>query len=146
MTTAITQGSAQDAELIANLRQLLDTQSFQLASVRESLRESRNRHVADIATIGEKLIGEANDRDWCEEYDTIVEELNGDLHITLPVREREFTVEVSVVLTITVNAKDEADAREKAGQIADEVEASCDEHEGVVSAFESDCNFEVEAS
>jgi uncharacterized protein YdiU (UPF0061 family) len=140
MTMAITTGSAQDAETIAKLQEQLTRTERAYNESLGHLRNARERHATDILTIGQKLIEEANDRDWCEEYDTIVEELNGDLHITLPVREREFTVEVSVVLTITVSAQDADSAESSARLIAGDVEEACDNFDGVISAFG---NYEV---
>jgi hypothetical protein len=60
---------------------------------------SMNKHVADIERIGQRLIEESNDRGWCNEFDEIIEEMNVDLNVPLPVREKDF--ELSVTFTVT---------------------------------------------
>jgi len=73
-------------------------------------------HHADIDRIGSRLLNEARQRDWCGEYDAIIEDLNVDLHVPLP--RREFTYECRVAIhsyvTVTVRAHDEEDVVEVA--------------------------------
>jgi hypothetical protein len=71
-----------------------------------------------IRIIGERLISESEDRDWCAEFDTIIDDVNGSLPAwgQLPDRTREYTVtwseeyRVTVQRETTVTARSEADA------------------------------------
>lgn len=63
--------------------------------------EASEAHYADIKLIGDALIAEANDRGWCSVYDSFVDDLNKQLTISLPSREREFFVTQTYRLTRT---------------------------------------------
>ncbi len=86
------------------------------------------QHQTDIATIGARLCDEAEDRSWCEEYDTIVDKLNTQLTVALPLRERDFEVAADVRVTIQVTARGNHDAEEQAGEIVREIERVIDGH------------------
>lgn len=73
-----------------------------------------SRHVADIEAIGKALIEEANDRDWCEIYDTFVNMLNRSLTQPLPLRTRMYRVSVPITIYVDVEAIDEGEARDAA--------------------------------
>lgn len=47
-------------------------------------------HEADGQVIGSRLLSEADRRGWCEEFDTIVEDMNTSLTRPLALREREY--------------------------------------------------------
>jgi hypothetical protein len=80
--------------------------------------EAKEQARRAISIIGERLIQESNDRDWCSEFDNIIETVNGQLPswLELPVRKREYEVTWSEEYTITVHrsatvtARDEQDA------------------------------------
>lgn len=57
-----------------------------------------------IETIGQRLIDEAEKRNWCSEFDEIIDEVNAALPgpFQLPTREREYNVSWSETYTITV--------------------------------------------
>lgn len=101
--------------LEAQIERLSDT----LATVRETLRQSEQRHRDDIALIGERLIEEAESRNWCSEFDHIVDDLNSSLHVELPLREHEFTVEAQITVRVSVTARDESAAKDAAADILD---------------------------
>lgn len=105
----------------------------QNSSLRAQLDRALSAHRADIATIGESLISEANDREWCSEYDEIVDKINRSLTVELPLREREHTVTVTVTLEITVMARDEDHAHTLAQEIAGNVETYADRQAGTYS-------------
>jgi hypothetical protein len=69
---------------------------------------TRDRHVRDIALIGERMMDEARRRGWCVEYDQIVASLNEHLSVELPERPRRFTLTIA----IEVNASSEDEARD----------------------------------
>jgi hypothetical protein len=131
---AITAGSAADAATIADLQAKLASANLRENDLRTRLDVSRRQHREDIATIGERLLSEAEDRDWCGEYDSIVEELNAALTVELPVRKRDYTVRVSVQVDISVTAADEDEARDLAQQIARRAESAVDSTDGVATS------------
>ena len=71
-----------------------------------------------IAIIGERLIQESNDRGWCDEFDSIIKEVNEALPdwLKLPERRREYCVSwteeyiVTVSRSAVVTASSEEDA------------------------------------
>lgn len=95
-----------------------------LASARDGQHEEqrlqvsrvRSEHASDIESIGNALLEEAESRGWCSEYDEFVEGLNGRLTYDLPVREREYEVEIDVTyrMTVSVTARSEDEALEAA--------------------------------
>lgn len=89
-----------------------------LEDAQRALSQAHQRHDNDIATIGERLIEEADRRGWCSEFDEIVDELNGSLFVDLPRRVRDFSVDVrvEVSLGVTVTATTEDEAREIAAR------------------------------
>lgn len=77
---------------------------------------ARRNHEADIATIGERLMDEAEHRGWCSEYDSIVDDLNRSLHVELPTRNKTWDVCWTVNVTVhqTIEARTANDAAEMA--------------------------------
>ena len=57
-----------------------------------------------ISTIGDRLICESNDRNWCSEFDEIIDDVNNALPgwLQLPTREREYEVRWTETYTVTV--------------------------------------------
>ena len=141
---AIASGSAADAETNLQLRASLEFKETERANLADTLRRTREMHRADIDAIGERLMKEAERRDWCAEYDTIIDELNVGLNVELPTRERSYTVTATVRVEITLDARDEDHARSIAGSIADDLERLLDAEDQVMSYWESSHNFEVE--
>jgi len=82
-------------------------------------RQEAKRHIEDIKTIGERLIDEADQRGWCDEYDKMVDDLNTKLHLDLPLRNREYEVSVSftVHMNVTVTAHTPEDAQSMANDM-----------------------------
>ena len=74
------------------------------------------QHREDINTIGAALIEQADRREWCGEFDDLVEETNRRLHIDLPTRSRSYRIEVPVTVTVAlcVTAPDDESAIEAA--------------------------------
>ena len=97
-------------ELVAKLAEM--TQHRDTLARRAT--EARANHVGDIGVIGKALRDEADERDWCDDYDNFVQEVNKHLHVELPVREHDYVVTAtfSVTLRYTVSAQSEDDARE----------------------------------
>lgn len=83
------------------------------------LRQAHANHELDIERIGERLMEEAENREWCSVYDEVINDLNRRLNVELPTREREFTVEVDVsgTVRVTVTTSTENDAIELAREM-----------------------------
>lgn len=83
-----------------------------ISELETRLRQAHANHELDIERIGERLIEEANSREWCSVYDEVVADLNRRLNVELPTREREYTVEVDVSgtvrVTVTTTSNDDA--------------------------------------
>lgn len=89
-----------------------DAESDLLAILRRELALAKERHAEDIAMIGRRLRSEAEIRDWCVEFDDVVESLNIDLNVKLEERYQKYTVvrTFEVIETVEVNAKSQLDA------------------------------------
>ena len=70
---------------------------------------------AAIEAIGQRLIEEAEKRNWCSEFDEIIADVNASLPgpFQLPVRERDYTVTWSETYTITVHRSATVTARDE---------------------------------
>ena len=72
--------------------------------------------------VGERLIEESNDREWCDEFDRIISDINDQLHwdLQLPIRDKTYNVTyreeftVSVERNMDIVAASEEDAIEQA--------------------------------
>lgn len=142
---AIASGSVADAATIADLHAKLASAAMREGDLSFRLNEAQRRHRADIATIGDCLLSEAEDRQWCSDYDDIVEKLNANLYGDLPVRKRDYTVRVSVQVDIDVSAANEDEARELAKEIARRAESAVDSTDGVrTSEWDSSYDYEID--
>lgn len=66
-----------------------------------------------IQIIGDRLIQESEDRQWCSEFDEIIDDVNRALPgwLQLPVREREYEVSWTETYTLTVHRSTTVTAR-----------------------------------
>lgn len=143
---AITSGSAEDAATIEKLKATVSSLEGDRQFFIGRLDRAIADHRADIARIGASLLAEAEDRNWCGEYDDIVDELNRNLTVELPTRSKEYTVTVRLNVEITVDAQSEEGARSAANDIARRLERDLDSNENIVSSWESDDEYDVEES
>lgn len=79
-------------------------------------------HRGDIALIGATLLEEADEREWCDEYDRVINGMNEGLNIKLPIRLRQFTVSARV--TFEQDFTVEAHTLEEAEQLVEEAETN----------------------
>jgi len=95
-------------QLIAKLRDDLQDQN-------KISRNLRDAHLSDIQIIGDALIYEADQRNWCDEYDKFVAGINNQLKVSLPQRETEWSVTLTYSVTVTRDfmATDRSNAIEK---------------------------------
>lgn len=116
LTRAVDAAARMAEQAFAEAEQLRAEAVSRISNVsywQERATTAERRHADDIALIGDRLIEEAQSREWCAEFDRIVDDLNGSLHVELPRRVRDYEVRVS--LTIRINeARDEDDAMEQA--------------------------------
>jgi len=97
----------------------------------------------DFKIISDALLYQADKRNWCGEYDDVVDEVNEELsgYYKLEIRERDFDIEITsditVTETITVRARNLDDAIEKA-------EEEFDLEESVARGNYSQGNYTVE--
>ena len=116
-----------------------------ISELRRELADAHEVHRQDVTRIGEALLREAEQRHWCQDYDDVVEELNQRLTVALPGRARAWDVSFDVRVTIRVErARDEDQARERAGDIAEDIERALHQVNTVQSGQVEDCDdFEV---
>jgi hypothetical protein len=116
-----------------------------ITELRRELADAQEVHQRDVARIGEVLLREAKQREWCQDYDDVVEELNQRLTVALPGRARAWDVSFDVQVTVRVErARDEGQAREQAADIADAIERALHHVDAVQSSEVEDCDdFEV---
>lgn len=75
---------------------------------RQNASRSEANHRQDIATIGDELRSQAERRDWCSEYDQIVESLNSQLHVELETRTRDYNVRLYTTVSVTASSASQA--------------------------------------
>lgn len=89
-----------------NFEHLIEANDRQRERINKLIEErdaAYQRHIKDVQTIGHELIREATERGWCAEYDEFVTGLNENLYISLPLREKEYTVTRVYKVTVTTN-------------------------------------------
>ena len=85
-----------------------------------------------IEIIGERLIKEAEDRGWCDDFDRIISDVNEMLpgSFALPEREKEYevswkeTILVTLDRSVTVRARNEDEARDEARSEAESIDVN----------------------
>ncbi|MEU4244289.1 hypothetical protein [Actinoplanes sp. NPDC026619] len=150
MTLMITATSAITIQREQQLRTELAAAREQAELLRQRAESARlravtaeQRHHDDIALIGEKLIAEADDRDWCEVYDEFVDKLNINLHIELPLRERDYTVTTMVELRLDVTATSEEHARDLAEDLVRQAEQRIDAMDSITAYPQESHRYDV---
>lgn len=101
---------------VTRLRSEVEMLQAEATRLREHISNISSRHSRDIALIGGVLQEEAENRDWCSDYDDIVDRLNSDLHVELPVRETEHEVEVTGTVTVSFSTYISLTARANADE------------------------------
>jgi hypothetical protein len=124
---------------IERLNKLVDELRDRNAFYREDAAKAHRQHHEDLALIGERLITESVERDWCGEYDSIVDDLNGSLHGELPLRYQEMVMVFEVRVPVRVRPGDEDDAISDARQEIEAIDSRLtysSEEESVDATFE----------
>lgn len=103
--------------IIASLKSDLVVARVDLDNNKKMRVEGREKHERDIRIIGEALIEEAEERDWCSQFDDFIEKVNNELSVELPLRQHEYDVEMLITqtrtqtVTVTVTARNTDEAR-----------------------------------
>lgn len=73
-------------------------------ALRQTIRRIESEAVSAIASIGQTLIDESNDRDWCEEFDRLIDQKNSVLPdwLQLPTRSRDWIVTWTDYVSISI--------------------------------------------
>ena len=108
---------------IAGMKLVIESTQEQVANLtrmnenREAIINSqRTAHENDIRIINDRFNSEAKTRGWCDEWENIIQDLNGDLSIELTSRTRSGKVQLEYTVTIIA---DIADAPNNVGSLAD---------------------------
>lgn len=99
LDTALQQAEARAAELSA----LVESKQRQIEELRVELETLKQAISSDSTLLSDTLIAEANEREWCEVYDQIVDGLNRQFKVIV-IDERKSDFEVEVEITGTVRA------------------------------------------
>lgn len=91
----------QPAVDVRQLHEQITVLTERLKLAQQMTSEARRNHQADIEWIGQKLMSEAEQRDWCDQYDKFVEEVNNQLHVELPTRYIDYTAEIRITVSYT---------------------------------------------
>lgn len=115
--------------------------------LRDQVRRTREMHEQDIALIGEGLIEVSSRREWCGEFDRFISDANESLHISLPQRTRNYNVEFTMHVTVTVDTAGSEAAEAMAQNIAETLQSRAYHgHNDVTSVYVDDDSFETEVA
>lgn len=117
----------------------------------ESLLNRNRMLLDDIKTISNALRDEALQRDWCDEYNNFVEDVNENLKVSeLQKLNKDYEVTITVTrtqeVTVTINVEDvdEHAARDYVNYLTvEEILAQCNEGEHNLDWENSDEDFDV---
>lgn len=98
LDTALQRTEARAAELSA----LVESKQRQIEELRVELETLKQAISSDSTLLSDTLIAEANEREWCEVYDQIIDSLNHQFKvIVIDERKSDFEVEVEVTGTVS---------------------------------------------
>lgn len=114
---ALTAERDQARETAAAVQAMCERAESDLNQARAALTELRSDIGHDVEHLSDRLISEAERRGWCEQYDEIIDDVNGGMRcIVLRSREREYEIDVTITgvatihKTLTVRAASRQDA------------------------------------
>lgn len=102
--TGTTEPDPRDEE-IARLRASLEASNRSIATLRSTWEQ-------EVTDLGNLLMREADNRNWCSEYDEIVAKANSNLTYELPTRGKEIDISWTETYTVTVTRSATIDSRE----------------------------------
>lgn len=96
-----------------------DPKDAEIEALRTRLADSERRMAGlhrdwerEVTSLGNLLMREADNRNWCNEYDEIVAKANGDLTYELPTRSKDIDISWTETYTVTVTRTDTITSRE----------------------------------
>jgi len=126
--------------IITDLQEQIDTLKRELERANErvtALSERAGKWERDFNRHAGAVLQEAIDRDWCDEYERVMDGIQNDLEIAvIPQREQEYEIEVEITAsasyttTVTVTARSQEDAEEI---VRDDVDSYVDDPESILS-------------
>lgn len=141
-------------QTVGKLAALYASEAINMEGWVKKYEDARSDAIRAIAMIGERLITESNDRNWCGEFDEIIDDVNGALPgwLQLPTRERdynvtwteEYTVTVRRHATVTARSEEDAIRHVEDWEEADEYEIRDALSYGNYSFISDNCDYEVE--
>jgi hypothetical protein len=106
-----------------------------VAGLRSDLAAAERAHHNDVAAIGARLLEEAEDRGWCQDFDEMVDSLNAVLQVELPLRVRAWAASFDLRVSVRIeSARNEDDARAQAATIAGAIERAVYEMTAVTAS------------
>jgi hypothetical protein len=113
---------AEVTKLDTELRQELARETERADRAERELHALQETHRGDITLIGSVLMEEACDREWCDDYDRVIERLNDRLSVKLPLRQRNYNIDVRITYETTFDVL--ATSQEEAEQMVHNAERS----------------------
>lgn len=100
----MTSGNAHRVKTIGSLAHEYLTTEYLLNKLHKEFSEYKTKARNAINTIGDRLITESNDRQWCSEFDQIIDDVNSELpfDLQLPTRSKDYVVTWTETYTVTV--------------------------------------------
>jgi hypothetical protein len=86
-----------ESEEVVTLREQVASLEARVASLDTDLATIRGHYSSDLDTIGRIMSDEADSRDWCDEYESVMQRINRDIHGNIETYHRE----VDYLVTIT---------------------------------------------
>jgi hypothetical protein len=96
---------AEVTKLDTELRQELARETERADRAERELHALQETHRGDIALIGSVLMSEADDRDWCDDYDRVIERINDRVSVRLPERIKNYSIDIRVSYEFTVDVE-----------------------------------------
>jgi hypothetical protein len=126
---------APDAAELERLREEATGLRRTVADLRARLADAEQAHHGDIAAVGARLLEEAEARDWCGEYDEVVDSLNAVLRVPLPLRVRAWEASFDLRISVRIeHARNTDDARAQAATLAEAIERAVYEMTAVTAS------------
>lgn len=113
----------------------------------DSWRTVATNNATDFDAVGKALMEEAENRNWCNEYDEFVERVNSNLiRNALPVREQEYEVEIEVIgsLTTTTTVSVTATSQEAANEMVENDMDSYVDPDEILTDAARNVSFDIE--
>jgi hypothetical protein len=99
---------------VQRLQGLVEQRGRTIEALTSEKAEAKQRHQADLDTISAFCNAEADERGYCDTYDSLMRDLDRQLHGNLTYRRRTFTVRAILTLNVPVSWEVEATTADEA--------------------------------